>query len=121
MTTAASLLRDRFGQDRPGHQILDDPNLERLVGRRTHRKYRAQDVPAALVDCLLDVAASASSKSDFQQASVIVVQDPERRRKLAELVPSMPWIGDAPVFLVFCADASRLEKICTLRGKPVPN
>jgi len=28
----------------------------------------------------------------------------------------MPWIGNAPVFLVFCGDARRLERIGELRG-----
>jgi hypothetical protein len=28
----------------------------------------------------------------------------------------MPWIGNAPVFLVFCGDARRLERIGKLRG-----
>jgi DNA-binding transcriptional LysR family regulator len=33
----------------------------------------------------------------------------------------MPWVGTAPVFLVFCADARRLEQVCALRGKPKQN
>jgi hypothetical protein len=33
----------------------------------------------------------------------------------------MEWIRSAPVFLVFCADAARLEKVCSLRGKPAKN
>jgi hypothetical protein len=28
----------------------------------------------------------------------------------------MPWIGDAPAFLVFCGDARRLERLGELRG-----
>ncbi|HJY49653.1 MAG TPA: nitroreductase family protein, partial [Stellaceae bacterium] len=65
---------------------------------------------------LLGTAFSASSKSDFQQASVIRVKDRQRRDRLAALVPDMPWVGDAPVFLVFCGDAYRLERIGELRG-----
>jgi hypothetical protein len=33
----------------------------------------------------------------------------------------MPWIGTAPVFLVFCADARRLERIGTMRNHPQRN
>ncbi|HZU88564.1 MAG TPA: nitroreductase family protein, partial [Stellaceae bacterium] len=68
---------------------------------------------------LLAAAFSASSKSDFQQASVVRVADPDRRQRLAALVPSMPWIGTAPAFLVFCGDARRLERLAAQRDRPV--
>lgn len=119
--TTAHLLHERFGEDLSAHPALDDAFLARVLGRRTCRRYEDRPVGTDLVDALLSVAFAASSKSDFQQASVIVVQDPTRRREIAELVPAMPWIGSAPVFLVFCADASRLETACALRGKATQN
>jgi len=70
---------------------------------------------------LLAAAFSASSKSDFQQASVIRVDERARRDRLAALVPDMPWIGNAPVFLVFCGDARRLERLGELRGHHADN
>ena len=33
----------------------------------------------------------------------------------------MPWVSDAPVFLVFLANGRRLPEISRLRGKPFPN
>jgi nitroreductase/FMN reductase [NAD(P)H] len=33
----------------------------------------------------------------------------------------MPWVGQAPAFLVFLADGRRLPQIAELRGKPFPN
>ena len=47
---------------------------------------------------------------------MIRVAERGRRDRLAALVPDMPWIGNAPVFLVFCGDARRLERIGELRG-----
>jgi hypothetical protein len=47
---------------------------------------------------------------------VIRVAERSRRERLAALVPDMPWIGTAPVFLVFCGDARRLEQIGEQRG-----
>jgi FMN reductase [NAD(P)H] len=35
---------------------------------------------------------SASSKSDFQQATIIRVIDPEKRAALAALIPAKPWL-----------------------------
>jgi nitroreductase len=73
-------------------------------------------VPDALVHLLLAAAFSASSKSDYQQASAIWLKDRGRRDRLAALFPDMPWIGTAPVFLVFLGDARRLERLGELRG-----
>jgi nitroreductase len=121
MSLAGDLLAARFGQNLAEHKIFNDEAIARILRRRTHRRYSDQPVPADLLDALLSVAFSASAKSDYQQASVIQVRDPDRRRHIAELIPAMPWIGASPVFLVFCADANRLQKICDLRGRPTPN
>jgi nitroreductase len=122
MVTVIDALGSRFGDEvEPAHEILSDPELIRLFGRRTCREYGPAPVSSDLVHALLRVAFSASSKSDYQQASVIKVEDPDRRADLAALVPSMPWIGRSPAFIVFCADARRLERICALRAHPQPN
>jgi len=108
--------RARFGEDgEPAPDLPDLPWLRQVLLRRTHRRYAARPVPEKLMRLLLGAAFSASSKSDFQQASVIWVRDRARRDRLAALVPDMPWIGNAPEFLVFCGDARRLERIGEMR------
>jgi FMN reductase [NAD(P)H] len=115
-------LRARFGLDVGlGDAVPDAPWLRRLLLRRTHRRYAERRVPDAVVRVLLAAAFSASSKSDFQQASVVWLKDPDRRERLARLFPDMPWIGTAPVFLVFLGDARRLERLGDLRGHPLDN
>ena len=115
-------LRARFGLDMTlSDDAPDDPALRRLLLRRTHRRYADRALPDALVRLLLAAAFSASSKSDFQQASVLWLQDRDRRDRLARLFPDMPWIGTAPVFLVFLGDARRLERIGALRGHAQDN
>ena len=109
--------RARFGvAAEPEPEIPDLPWLRQVLMRRTHRRYAERPVPEPLLRLLLGTALSASSKSDFQQASVIRVRDRQSRDRLAALVPDMPWVGNAPVFLVFCGDAYRLERIGELRG-----
>jgi nitroreductase/FMN reductase [NAD(P)H] len=49
-------------------------------------------------------ALSAPSKSDLQQADILVVRDKEKIHAIAGLLPEMPWIGETPVFLVFLAN-----------------
>ena len=115
-------LRARFGLDMTlSDDAPDDPALRRLLLRRTHRRYADRALPDALVRLLLAAAFSASSKSDFQQASVLWLQDRDRRDRLARLFPDMPWIGTAPVCLVFLGDARRLERIGALRGHAQDN
>ena len=87
--------------------------------RRTQRRYsdRAPDLPVTPLAAVF----SASSKSDFQQGSVLWLKDRTRRDRLAGLFPDMPWIGVAPVFLVFLGDARRLERPGALRGHRLDN
>lgn len=110
-------MRARFGSDvELGEALPDDPWLHKTLMRRSQRRYADRAIPDGLVRLLLATAFSASSKSDFQQASVIWLQDRDRRDRLAGLFPDMPWIGVAPVFLVFVGDARRLEQIGERHG-----
>jgi len=95
--------------------------LARILERRTHRQYADLPIEDELLDVLLACCLSASSKSDLQQASVIVVDDASRRELIGSWIPSMPWITSAPRFLVFCGDHSRLRIAADLRDKPFPN
>jgi len=115
-------LRARFGVEvELGGEVADDPWVRRVLTRRTQRRYADQAVPDSLVRLLLAAAFSASSKSDFQQASVVWLKERGRRDRLAALFPDMPWIGAAPVFLVFLGDARRLERLGALRGRALDN
>src|SRR5271155_5638100 len=116
----AEQLAMRFGDAVPDGPagLPDCPEIARILARRTHRAYAARPVEPALVRLLCLTALSASAKSDFQQASIIQVSDPARRAAIAKPFPAMPWIGFAPVFLVFCGDARRLERLSALRSHP---
>src|SRR6266446_887345 len=110
-------LRARFGLDLDlGGELPDNPGIRQLLLRRTQRRYADKPVSDGLVRLLLAAAFSASSKSDFQQASAVWLKDRGRRDRIAALFSDMPWIGTAPVFLVFLGDARRLERIGELRG-----
>jgi FMN reductase [NAD(P)H] len=110
-------LRARFGTDVDlGGEVPEEPWLRQVLLRRTQRRYSDRVVPESLVRLLLATAFSASSKSDFQQASALWLQDRAHRDRLAALFPDMPWIGSAPVFLVFLGDSRRLERLGELRG-----
>ncbi len=122
-TDYAQLVCDRFGEafDLSGADLPPFESLHRILARRTHRRYADRPVPAPLIGLLCRAALSASAKSDFQQASIVTVTDPGKRAALAAPFPAMPWIGTAPVFLVFLGDARRLERLGALHGIPQDN
>jgi FMN reductase [NAD(P)H] len=108
----SSELTARFGYDFDlGGGAEDNPWIRQVLLRRTQRRYADRPVPESLVRLILAASFSASSKSDYQQATVIRIEDRGQRDRLAALIPDMPWIGNAPVFLVFLGDARRLERI----------
>jgi nitroreductase len=121
--TFADLFELRFGiqlSTESGEQNVSIPLAEQILRRRTHRRFSDKPVPESLLDQLLAVCLSASSKSDFQQAAIIKLKDQGKRAAIAKHFPKMPWIGTSPVFLIFCADPRRLEEAGRLRGHYQP-
>ena len=118
----ADLIEQRFGL--PGSAGRDMPAAGTIAGMLSHRstrRFTPQAVSAETLEVVLAAALSSPAKSDLQQASIIIVRDPAQRAALNALVPSMPWIANAPEFLVFCGDNRRMRRIALLRGKPFPN
>jgi len=121
-STIRDALQSRFDEEFTVDQSLAGlDELARTAGRRVHRRYLDQDVDPALLRLLCACALSAPSKSDLQQADILIVSDPEKRRIIAELIPDQIWIRTAPAFLIFLANGRRLVEISRLREKPFPN
>jgi FMN reductase [NAD(P)H] len=112
----------RFGEtltipdDLPGTD-----EMLRQLEHSSHRKWTDQPVTPELLRLLCACALSAPSKSDLQQADIIHVADRSKIKAIADLVPDMPWINNAPVFLVFCGNNRRIRQIGEWRGKPFVN
>jgi nitroreductase/FMN reductase [NAD(P)H] len=127
MTTSAreqieTSLEERFGErvDTPS-DVTGLDTLAGIAARRVHRRYIDRPVDPALIRLLCACALSAPSKSDLQQRDIVVVSDPRLRGAIADLLPHMPWVREAPAFLVFCANGARIRKVSQWRGKPFPN
>jgi nitroreductase/FMN reductase [NAD(P)H] len=115
-------LSKRFGEDiavDPALPGLDE--LHRIAAHRVHRRYLAREVAPGLLRLLCACALSAPSKSDLQQADILIVQEKARRNAIADLLPEMPWLRQAPVFLVFLANGRRVPTLSQWRGRPFPN
>ena len=117
-----SALAARFGEpiEVPGE--LDGlETLARLAAHRTHRTYQNRPVDPALMRLLAAVALSAPSKSDLQQADIVVVSDAGKRAAIAKLIPKMPWIAESAAFLVVCGNGRRLLEASALHGQTFAN
>jgi len=113
----ADLISARFaeatttGKTRPA----SGPHAQQLR-HRSRRRYTPDPIPAETMEILFACALSAPAKSDLQQLSIIQLSDANTREAITDLIPSMPWIKQAPEFLIFCGDGRRIRRICELRG-----
>lgn len=90
-----------------------------LVRRRAScRGYRPEEIPAEVLDRVLDAGCRSPSGGGFQALSIIKVTDPDKRRTLARLCRGQRFIASAPVDLVFCIDYHRMNRV--LEREPAP-
>lgn len=116
------LSKARFGAElEPPESVPGAECLSRMLSHRTHRDYDSAPVDERLLRLLFACALSTPSKSDLQQADIIHVRDKSKRRAFAALIPSMPWISSAPVFLVFCGNNRRLRQVSRMHGETFAN
>jgi FMN reductase [NAD(P)H] len=118
----AAALAERFGEDiaiDPALPGLDE--LAQIAGQRSHRRYLPRPIAPELLRLLCACALSAPSKSDLQQCDIVVVTDTAIRAGIVATIPDMPWIMDAPAFLMFVANGERLPMLAKLHDKPFPN
>ena len=119
MADTQALLNARYGNDLPGTEVPDP--IAPLIDRRVARRYTDQDIPDSLLTALLAAAQSAPAKSDLQQYSVVVMRDKPRIKQIADWIGTMDWIATAPVFLVWCGDMRRGQRLCALHDMPHVN
>lgn len=90
-------------------------SMESLKLRKTIRKYQQKDIPADLLNDLLESAFRASTVGNMQVYSVVVTRDASRKARLAPAHFNQPMVTEAPVVLTFCIDLNRFCKWCRLR------
>lgn len=86
-----------------------------FMNRRTIRRYKKDDIPAAQLESLLFQASRAATMGNMQLYSVVVTRSEEMKAKLSPLHFGQPMVVGAPVVLTFCADFNRFTKWCDQR------
>jgi FMN reductase (NADPH) len=95
---------------------MSTPTIEQIHRHYSVRAYKADPVPIELVETIVAAGQRASTSSNLQVYSVVAVTDADKRARLAELCGNQKHIPQAPVFLAWCADLSRLDRMCQMRG-----
>ena len=95
---------------------MSTPTIELIRRHGSVRHYQPDPVPVEMVEAVVAAAQRSSTSSNLQMMSVVAVTDVARRARLAELCGHQEHIAQAPVFLAWCADLNRLDRVCQLRG-----
>ncbi|NIJ06751.1 nitroreductase [Sphingomonas vulcanisoli] len=90
--------------------------LDTLVRHRSVRAYLPNALPFGTIELLVAAAQSAASSSNLQPWSVVAVEDPERKARLAVHAGNQKHLEQAPLLLIWLIDLHRLETIGQQRG-----
>jgi FMN reductase (NADPH) len=95
---------------------MTNPTLELILQHASARHYKPDPIPVSMIEEIVIAAQHASTSSALQAYSVIAVTAASKREKLSDLCGNQDHIRQAPLFLAWCADLSRLGDICKSRG-----
>ena len=95
---------------------ITSETIELLHNRRSIRKFTDEPVSDDHVSALLRAALRAPTSSNIHAYSVLVVRDRKVLEELYPVVGNQNHVLNAPVFLCFCADLTRMEHAIKTRG-----
>ena len=119
----ASRLHERYRGGAPasgGWASTWSPVVDSLLQHRSVRAYLPDPLPPGTLEVLVAAAQSAATSSNLQTWSVVAVEDPDRRARLAQLAHGQKHIIQAPLFLLWVADLSRAARLGTAHGGALP-
>jgi len=90
--------------------------IDQIYKHYSVRKYKSDPVSDEIIQTVVAAGQRASTSSNLQTFSVIVIKDLDKRRRLMELCGNQKHIVQAPVFMAWCADQSRMARICKARN-----
>lgn len=117
-SSLSDLWKARYRQPPPDVGLPENTVVRGLMAHRSVRAFSAAAVPHGALEVAVAAAQSASSSCNFQAWSVIAVTDAQRRARLAKLAGDQAFIAQAPLFLIWVADLSRLEHAAAARAQP---
>lgn len=111
-------LKKRYGTDYELPPEIGNSTIELLIRHRTVRHFVPCELPDDELQLIVAAAQSASTSANFQFASIVQVEDPARRDRLADLAGNQQLVRDAAVFFVWVADWARSVSVAREHGLP---
>ena len=115
--TDDDLLRQRYGADAVPAAGKLNQVLRSLIAHRSVRAYLPRPLPPGTLEAIVAAAQSAPSSSNLQAWSVIAIEDADRKARLAQVAGGQAHIEQTPLFLVWLADLSRLDRAAAAQGR----
>jgi len=84
--------------------------LRAIRTRRCVRAFHADPVPAQRIEALVGLSNLAPSAGNLQARDFVVVSDEATRKALAATTFDQPFVADAPIVVVVCANLQRIGK-----------
>jgi nitroreductase len=109
--TARELVRQRYRRDDAPEPVSWNETLEVILSHRSVRAFLDEPLAEGTLETLVSAAQSAASSSNLQVWSVVAVEDPARKARLATLAGGQRHIVEAPLFLVWLIDFDRLTQL----------
>jgi nitroreductase len=81
-----------------------NPVLENLHTRKSVRVFTAEPIPQEAKNSILLAAAQAPTAGNQQLYTILDITDPTLKARLSETCDHQPFIAEAPLVLLFCAD-----------------
>ncbi len=94
-----------------------NPALKVLLEHRSYRDYTDQPVSDADLDAIIAAAQRAPSSIHAQMTSLVVVRDPVKRARIAQIAGNQAWIAKAPVFICLVADFAKTKAAVEYAGE----
>lgn len=90
--------------------------IKSLFGRKSVRVYEKREIAEAEKNAILEAAIQAPTAGNMTLYTVIDVTDQKLKDKLAVTCDNQPFIAEAPLVLVFCADYYRWYQLFCRNG-----
>ena len=120
LSSMNALWQARYGTRPPMPSLPESPVARSLMAHRSVRTFSPAPLPEGVLEAAVAAAQSASTSSNMQAWSVIAVQDGQRRARIAELAGQQAFITQAPLFLAWVVDLSRLERVGRAHDHALP-
>ena len=86
-----------------------------ILSHRSVRAFSPAPLPPGTLQRLVAAAQSASTSSNLQTWSVVAVEDPDRKARLAALGSGQKHIVQCPLYLIWLVDLARLDRVAEER------